>query len=153
MLSLFKRLLILGGLSCCLAVLGLSEKIEPVFAGVCYQVCDAERAMCDDNCMSSCSDTDEACNQCIYQCSSRYNRCMQTAIWCDNGGYSYSPICVVEFGQHCPLVGGIADCLDPNTHNGYYQTCNAGPGGAPCVSCPQPHLYGCPGAGSMPACL
>ncbi len=54
MRTIYERLLILGLLSACLVVFSFSNEVESVFASVCYQDCEASRAMCDDSCMTSC---------------------------------------------------------------------------------------------------
>lgn len=146
MKNLYRRFLILGVLSWRLAFFGLAGDAEPVAAAVCYQVCGDERGQCEDACPDDCSGTDEGCSDCIFQCAVYYERCMRTAIWCDNGGINYQPACQVHFGQHC-------DFNNPtNCHSGYYQTCNNWLGGITCVSCPNGQICGGLGPPSTPNC-
>lgn len=128
--AIYKKLSVLGLLSGCLLVFGSSNQVEPVFASVCYQVCEAERAMCDDNCRNACSTSDGSCVSCITQCSQYYNTCMGMAIYCvDGGGSSYNPNCQVMFGGHRNLTTN-------ETHSGYHQDCLHSITQLPCIACP-----------------
>lgn len=153
MQRIYKRLMILGMLSMCLFYFGYSDKVEKVFAAPCIQDCEASEAMCYDSCKTSCSadSTDQECSDCITSCRNSFTSCMRHAIYCepiDTGPAGAN--CSLNFGGHCPIVGGTANCNDPSAHNGFFLICPVA-GGQQCISCPD-HEY-CVGANGLPPCF
>jgi hypothetical protein len=152
--AVYKRLLVLGVLSACLAVFGFSNMGESVYAvAPCIQDCEASVAMCDDSCATSCSDQDDAtCNTCLANCVAPYNRCMAHAVSCSSGSLSYTPACEVSYGIHCPIINGTPACTDNDgAHWGYLLTCST-VGGGSCVACPD-HNWSCTGSNGASACF
>lgn len=152
--SIYRKLLILGLFSGCLLYFGYFDKIGIVSAAApCEQECEELKQMCLDDCAQGAlacdaNSTDAACNSCISSCSTDYNACMASAVWCGSYGYSYTPECQVGYGDHCPIINGVANCSDPSAHSGYYMVCNLI--GGQCVKCPD-HDY-CVGSNGLPSC-
>ena len=146
-----RRLLVLGLLTTCLFVYGSESYMEPTNAGRCMQECDVEELMCYDACPDECSADDPTCNNCILTCRDQNMDCMRFAMWCGNGGVSYSSVCQVGYADHCPVDPntGVANCNDPSAHSGYFQICQ-NIGGGQCVACPDHES--CYGSGGMPPC-
>lgn len=130
-----KRLLVFGLLLACLIVFSSSDKVESVYAAPCIQDCEADEAMCYDSCAQDCSNKGDAtCNSCMTACASGFNSCAQHAEWCEGGGTSYTPNCVLSVEQHCPVISGQTSCTDPSAHYGYTLICSTVAGH--CVACP-----------------
>mgnify|MGYP007034352859 CR=1 FL=1 len=153
MRSIYRKLLVLGLFSGCLLYFGYFDKIGTVSAAAapCEQECEELKAMCLDDCAYgalSCdpNSTDSACTTCISNCSSEYNACMASATWCGDYGPVYEGQCQVNFGAHCPIIGGVADCTHPAAHYGYSLVCST-LGDNHCIKCPDHINYGCIGGG------
>lgn len=144
MSRIVKRIGILGILVFAIGFFALTTESETVAAATCYQVCEAERGMCDDSCVDDCSTHGEDCQACIFQCATYYDTCMGMAIWCENNSASYTPACSINFGLYCPIINGVSDCSNSGAYNGYFQVCNTS-GGGTCVACPQSNNFGCQG--------
>jgi hypothetical protein len=148
MRTVYKRLLMLALLTACLAVFSSSNLTEKVSAAKCIQDCAPDQAVCYDACAEQCGIADPNCNGCIEMCDTIHQNCQNSAVWCSSGGYSYTPNCQVGYADHCPILNGQPNCTD--AHSGYYELCNYGPGGQPCVACPGGEL--CTGANGAPPC-
>lgn len=138
MKAIYKRLSILGLLLMCLFIFGYSDKIETVQAAlVCAQDCDRYWEMCNDNCQGACGQdsTDEACNSCLTDCSSEWNYCLAHSTYCSSGTVTYSAVCQIAYGAHCPIISGVSDCSHQDAHNDFFQICNH-TGSQQCVNCP-----------------
>lgn len=150
-LSLLRKLLIamvIGGAAWYLGV----HTTQPTMATACIQDCEADEAMCQDQCSQSCgSESDDAtCGTCLASCAGPFSLCMSHAEWCESGGQSYEQQCTVHFGQHCPIINGTTNCNSgQGEHNGDYLICDMG--GYSCVSCPD-HEY-CTGSNGLPPCF
>lgn len=151
MQMIYKRLMILGLLSMCLFVFGYLETTPGVSAARCIQDCVASEGTCDDSCMTACSaeSTDEDCASCLQSCDTQFTRCMRGAVSCENSGPYPNSQCQVNFGQHCPVVGGVADCADPTAHYGYSEICNRS-FGFQCIACPDHEICT---TENLPPCL
>jgi hypothetical protein len=160
-LAVYRRLLVLGLLSICVLYFGYADKVETVkAASACQQDCDRYYEMCTDNCASECdsdsSDTD--CNSCLYNCALEWNDCSEHSIYCTSGTVSYSPVCSVDFGIHCPWdsSNGIYNCGQGWAHNGYFETCDRIGYEDGCIECPSGEQccpFGGCGPGDPPPCL
>lgn len=152
MQTIYKRLMIFGLLCICLIVFGLSDEIETVYARPCFQECDANRAMCEDNCAVNCTDNgDLPCDSCLADCRYHYQSCARVAISCYDSGPSYTPNCQVDFTPHCPVINGQPNCSHQDAHYGYTLTCQT-LGGNNCVACPD-HDWRCTANGGFtPSC-
>ena len=155
MRAIYRRLMILGLLSMCLTVLVLSDNLSNASATApCIQDCEATEAMCMDSCSTACAanSTDANCNSCILNCSNQANSCYSNAVWCSQPGINYTARCSNEYGLHCPVISGTADCSHPDAHYNFYQLCNNVSGGSSfqCVSCPG-YDY-CYGSNGLPPC-
>jgi len=143
---LYKRLLVLGLLSGCLAVFGFGIETRSVYAAGCIQDCQSAVDQCDDECVPYCSDLGDAtCEACLGSCASTFNSCMAHAVYCTYGeSPSYSPRCEVFMGLHCPLDNnGHPDCRDEaGAHYAYTLVCQT-LGGGHCVACPDDPNYHC----------
>lgn len=145
----YKKLVLLRLLCVCLAVFGSLTFTEGTLAAKCIQDCDPDLAACYDACSWQCATTDTNCNNCITNCQNNYNLCLQYAVWCSGGGYSYEPNCQVGYANHCPIINGVPDCTEGGgAHNGYYELCTSM--GMQCVSCPSGET--CVGANGAPPC-
>ncbi len=144
-LSLLRKLLIamvIGGAAWYLGV----HTTQPTMATACIQDCEADEAMCHDQCSESCgSESDDAtCGTCLASCAGPFSLCMSHAEWCDNHSNPYEQQCTVHYGDHC-TPGNPPTC----THSGYFEICDVG--GYSCVSCPD-HEY-CVGSNGLPPCI
>lgn len=145
----YKRVLFLCLLCVCLGVFS-STPATSASSAICMQDCMTRESMCHDNCDIACSTTDENCNTCMANCDNQFEMCMGNAVNCPSGSISYSPRCTVGYGAHCPIINDVAQCGDPNAHNGYYQICS-NVGGQSCVSCPGGER--CVGSDGMQPCF
>lgn len=153
MQRIYKRLMILGLLLMCLFYFGYSEQVERVSAAACLQDCEASENDCRDSCRTSCSAdmTDEDCNSCVQFCNTQFRNCASHAIYCRDIDSPPEPECSIGYADHCPVIGGSADCTPGHgIHSGYYAICNT-IGGQQCVSCPD-HEF-CVGANGLPPCF
>lgn len=116
----------------------------------CMEECEDSRASCRDVCVEECDQTSsrQACNGCIGSCNTAYLSCLSGAVWCDIGN-SYSPQCTVNYGTHCPIINGQADCNHASVYNDYFLICNTSYG--QCVSCPSDRF--CHGSNGLGACV
>jgi hypothetical protein len=151
MRAIYQRLLILGLLSMCLFVFGFSDEVETVRAAPCIQECETTQGSCNSECNNSClSDrTKEECDSCILSCRSSFHNCMRHAIDC-TPDVSQPGRCSVNYGSHCPIISGQANCSHPDAYNAYFLICQ-NLGGGSCVSCPGERY--CVGSGGQPGCF
>jgi len=152
MRTVYRRLMVLGLLSGCLVVFGLSAGTESAKAvAPCYSECEDFRSMCLDSCAfdGSCTDEGDAtCNSCRAACETQYWNCWASAVSCEQSE-SYTPRCIVDYTLHCPIISGSPDCQDQDAHYGYTMRCDTlGPNH--CVACPD-HNWKCT-SGSMQSC-
>lgn len=133
--------------------IGYSDDLLPqgLAAAPCIQECEDTEASCYDECNDACLEdsTREDCTSCIISCHNGFQSCLVTAIFCSDGENQYSPNCSVQFGSHCPVINGVANCSHPSAYNAYFLLCTQG--GNPCVSCPS-YRY-CTGSGGVAACV
>lgn len=151
----YKRLAILGLLvACCVFTFISSDEVRSVgSAARCIQDCERSENLCNDSCQTSCDEnsTDADCNSCLTNCNVQSNRCSQGAVNCVNTPENPAPACTVDYGTHCPIIGGTPHCDNASGgHNGYFMICSIG-GGQQCVSCPD-HDF-CTGSNNLPACF
>lgn len=150
----YKRLAILGLLVMCgLFFTSTDEGGSVIGAARCVQDCERSENLCNDSCATSCDEnsTDADCNSCLTNCNVQSNRCLQGAVSCVNTPENPAPACTVEYGTHCPIIGGTPDCSNSaGGHNGYFMICSAN-GGGQCVSCPD-HQF-CVGSNGLPSCF
>lgn len=125
--GVYRRLLVLGLLVACLAVITSSPATRKVMAAACIQDCEAYEAQCRNDCAEDCSTSDAACSSCHMTCSDQFRRCMRMAVWCDSGPVA-NERCGVFFDQHQDSYGNYL-------HQGYSQLC-PGLGGTQCWHCP-----------------
>lgn len=151
MRSIYRKWAILALLLGGVYFVGYSDQFtRDVGAAPCVEECEDNRAMARDACNDLCVDssTSADCNTCIMSSNSTYLSCLSNAVWC-NQGYSYSPNCTVQYGSHCPIIGGQPNCGDPSAYNAYFLLCTQG--GNQCVSCPG-YRY-CSGSGGAGPCV
>ena len=151
MLRVYKRLLMLGFISASLFFLGfMDEPVRATELAPCMENCMMSEDMCLDSCAPSCSTDDANCNTCITNCQNQFMSCMRFAVSCPDVAITTSPACQIGFADHCPVVGGSANCSDPNAHSGFFQICTTISGNQ-CVSCPD-HEF-CTGSNGLPPCF
>lgn len=152
MRAIYQRLLILGLLSMCLFYFGFSDEVETVQAAApCIQECETNQGSCNSDCSDSClpNKTREECNSCILSCRSSFHNCMRHAVDCTTE-VSQPGRCSVNYGSHCPVINGTADCGHSSAYNAYFLICT-NLGSSSCVSCPNERY--CVGSGGQSNCL
>lgn len=151
MRAICQRLLILGLLSMCLLFFGFSDEVETVRAAPCIQECETNQGSCNSECSDLClpNKTSSECNSCILSCRSSFNNCLRSAVDC-TGEVAQPGRCSVNYGSHCPIISGTAECSHPSAYNAYFLICQ-NLGGGSCVSCPNERH--CTGSGGQPSCL
>lgn len=152
------RLLMLSVLTTVFGLLVGTDTIETVSAStdICFQDCEKYEQMCLDICKNACATNsrDKDCNECIAGCFSQSNYCAEHSIWCSSGSVTYSPQCTVQFGLHCPIIGGVPDCTPQGgAHNNYFETCNQIGYENGCIVCPDGEHCQNDNTGNLPHCL
>ena len=152
MWSIYRKWMIIVLLSGCVYVFGYSDRVTRTAAAPCIEECEDNISSCRDNCADSgiCDEnsTSAACTSCIVACQSDYNNCSLVAVTC-NQSSSYSPVCQVQYGSHCPVIGGQPNCSHPDAFNAYFMVCDTYYGH--CVYCPEAAY--CAGSNGYPPCI
>jgi hypothetical protein len=132
----------------CVYVFGYSDRMtQYVAAAPCYEECESNLNQCRDTCEGDCNDNGSSCGSCIISCQNQYWNCLGYAVSCENETVTPGH-CSTEYGSHCPIINGVANCSDPGAYNAYFMICDFQ--GGTCVSCPYDRY--CVGSNSEPWC-
>jgi hypothetical protein len=137
-IRLYRRLLALGMLCACFAVLDFSPVNQTALAAGCIEDCLDTEEQCYDNCGDECSTSSSDCGSCIETCAIQFESCTFGKVMCSGGGGggSYTPNCQVIFGVHW---------MGAERHEGYFQVCRTTVGNEECIKCPPGEV--CEGGG------
>lgn len=151
MWPIYRKWIIIVVLSGCVYFVGYTDKVESVFAAPCIEECENNLNDCNDACAYTCEmSTEEDCDDCLSECSQAFFLCLIPAVSCEQLDVPPAQ-CSVEYGSHCPIIGGVADCSNQDAYNAYFLICDQPVGSGQCVSCPYAN-YECVGSNGLPSC-